>query len=429
MMIKTGINMNQATRLLQTSLNHKDPINNKLCVGKIPLSQIEKLVSSTPFYAYDRQLIINRISQLTASLPKEISLHYAIKANPYPSLVQMMAGQVSGFDVASKKEMLLALQTGMPSKNISFAGPGKTVDDIEAAIIAGVTLHVESQGEISKVILAAKQLNIRANIAIRVNPKFELKSSGMKMSGGAKPFGIDEEQIHQVLNTLPLTHIKLRGFHIFAGSQNLNAEAIISAQQQTFALAQVLVDLTMKITEEKIDYLNIGGGFGVPYFSKEKPLDIPAIASNLTSMLKQYKTLVDGIELILELGRYLVAEAGIYVSKIVDKKISRGTTYLVCDGGLHHHLANSGNFGQVIRKNYPVAIEQKSIPLQTNAQELEQVNIVGPLCTPLDILADKIVLPKANIGDYVVVFQSGAYGASASPKDFLSQPALSEILL
>jgi diaminopimelate decarboxylase len=418
--------MKVSTNYLTTSLQDYSPTSSELSVGNIPLHQIEKLVSSTPFYAYDRQLIINRVTQLTNTLPKEISLHYAIKANPYPSLVQLMSEQVSGFDVASKKEMLLAIQTGMPAENISFAGPGKTVEDIEAAIIAGVTLHVESSSEIAKVKLAATQLKLKANIAIRVNPKFELKSSGMKMSGGAKPFGIDEEQVPQILKDLPLKQVNLRGFHIFAGSQNLNADAIISAQQQTFALADHLVELTKQITKVKIDYLNIGGGFGVPYFANEKVLDVSAIADNLQALIKQYNTLVSGLELTLELGRYLVAEAGVYVCKVVDKKVSRGTNYLVCDGGLHHHLANSGNFGQVIRKNYPVVIGNK---LNKFDLTFEQVNIVGPLCTPLDILADKMMLPKASLGDYVVVFQSGAYGASASPKDFLSQPQVSEILL
>jgi len=414
--------MNQATS--NTSLKDTLPTGNELIIGGLPLKSIEKLVTRTPFYAYDRQLIVNKVSQLANILPQEISLHYAIKANPYPSLVQLMAGQVSGFDVASKKEMLLAIQTGMPAKNISFAGPGKTLDDIEAAIISGVTLHVESIGEIKKVQLAAKQLELKADIAIRVNPKFELKSSGMKMSGGSKPFGIDEEQVPNILNELSFEQINLRGFHIFAGSQNLNAEAIISAQQQTFSLAQQLVELTTQITKEKIDYLNIGGGFGVPYFANDKTLDMKIIADNLSSLIHEYKDMTEGVELIIELGRYLVAEAGIYVCKVVDKKISRGTTYLVCDGGLHHHLANSGNFGQIIRKNYPLTIGNK-----LHDKELEQVNIVGPLCTPLDILADKIMLPKASVGDYVVVFQSGAYGATASPIDFLSQPKVSEILL
>lgn len=416
--------MNLSTKNVATSLKDYSSSSSELIVGNHPLSHIEKLVSGTPFYVYDRQLIINRIKQLTNTLPSEISLHYAIKANPLPSLVQLMATQVSGFDVASKKEMLLAIQTGMPAEKVSFAGPGKTAEDIEAAIIAGVTLHVESVGEIARVELAASKLSLKASIALRINPKFELKSSGMKMSGGSKPFGIDEEQVPEILKGLNLTRINLRGFHIFAGSQNLNAEAIISAQQQTFMLAEELVALSSEITKSKIDYLNIGGGFGVPYFANETSLDVEAIANSLQILLKKHKTLVAGLELILELGRYLVAEAGIYVSKVIDKKVSRGTNYLVCDGGLHHHLANSGNFGQVIRKNYPVVIGNK---LKGDVQEL--VNIVGPLCTPLDILADKVMLPEASMGDYVVIFQSGAYGASASPKDFLSQPQVSELLL
>lgn len=422
-------NMNESqikpsTTVLTTSLLDFSASEGELLVGKIPLSHIEKLTASTPFYAYDRQLIINRVLQLTQALPKKLSLHYAIKANPFPSLIHMMAKQVNGFDVASKKEMLLALQTGMPANKISFAGPGKTIEDIEAAIIAGVTLHVESSGEIQKVEQVAGNLSIKAKLAIRVNPSFELKSSGMKMSGGAKPFGIDEEKIEKVVKALNLNIITLRGFHIFAGSQNLNAEAIISAQKQTFALAETLIDLAHSVTGKKVDYLNIGGGFGVPYFAKDMPLDISLIVQNLHDLIAQYKTFTDEVEIILELGRYLVAEAGVYVCKVVDKKESRGTNYLVCDGGLHHHLANSGNFGQVIRKNYPVAIGNK-----LNSKPSEVVTIVGPLCTPLDILAEKVNLPKAELGDYVVIFQSGAYGASASPQGFLSQPQLSEILL
>ncbi len=416
--------MKITTDVYPTSLRESLPASNELLVGKLTLTQLTQLVGGTPFYAYDRQLITNKVRYLKQILPEKISLSYAIKANPLVDLVHMLAHQVEGFDVASKKEMLLALQTGIPANKISFAGPGKSSDDIKAAIIAGVILHVESIGEITKVANAAKELQLKADIAIRVNPSFELKLSGMKMSGGAKPFGIDEEQIAQVLAKLPLDDVNLRGFHIYSGSQNLSTDAIIVSQQQTFALAQKLADDTQTITQISIDYLNIGGGFGVPYFANQQPLDIKPIASNLEKLLQQYQSLVACTEIILELGRYLVAEAGVYVCKVIDKKVSRGSTYLVCNGGLHHHLANSGNFGQVIRKNYPVLIGNK---LHNSDEEL--VNIVGPLCTPLDIIADKIILPKADIDDYVVVFQSGAYGASASPKDFLSQPSLTEILI
>jgi len=416
--------------LTSTTFKNFASSNNELTIGGISLTHIEKLIGQTPFYAYNKELICKKIIFLQKNLPDNISLHYAIKANPYPSLVQLISPLVNGFDVASKKEMLLAIQSGMPAKNVSFAGPGKTVTDITAAIIAGVTLHVESINELNLTQKMAKQLGLLANIALRINPVFELKSSGMKMSGGAKPFGIDEELLPEILNRFPLEHVNLRGFHIFSGSQNLNNSAIIEAQQQSFTLAKKLLNLLSSTI--KIDYINIGGGFGVPYFKNEVSLDIKPICDNLAELLAQYQVNFNGIEIIIELGRYLVADSGIYVTKVVDKKESRGTTYLVCDGGLHHHLANSGNFGQVIRRNFPVAIGNKLFCTtggEKKGLSLEEVSIVGPLCTPLDILADKIMLPEANIGDYVVIFQSGAYGASASPKDFLSQPTLSELLL
>jgi diaminopimelate decarboxylase len=398
--------------------------DNELVIGKLSISRIEKLLGKTPYYAYDKQAIINKVNVLHTALPKQVSLHYAIKANPYPSLVNLLATKVKGFDVASKIEMLLALQTGMPAKNISFAGPGKTFEDITAAIIAGVTLHAESPSEIERITTIAKKLSLTADIAIRVNPKFELKYSGMKMSGGSKPFGIDEEALPELLKTLSFTHLNLRGFHIYSGSQNLNTEAIIDTQHQTLLLAQNLLLLAEPLIKSKIEYINIGGGFGIPYFKNEQPIDIDYLGKQLQQLLKQFEDTLHDIEIIVELGRFIVGEAGVYVTKIVDKKVSRGTNYLVCDGGLHHHLANSGNFGQVIRKNYPVSIGNRLI-----SDNKELVTIVGPLCTPLDILAEKVSLPEANVDDYVVIFQSGAYGASASPQDFLSQPALSEILL
>jgi diaminopimelate decarboxylase len=312
--------MKITTDVYPTSLRESLPASNELLVGKLTLTQLTQLVGGTPFYAYDRQLITNKVRYLKQILPEKISLSYAIKANPLVNLVHMLAHQVEGFDVASKKEMLLALQTGIPANKISFAGPGKSSDDIKAAIIAGVILHVESIGEITKVANAAKELQLKADIAIRVNPSFELKLSGMKMSGVAKPFGIDEEQVAQVLAKLPLSDLNLRGFHIYSGSQNLSADAIIVSQQQTFALAQKLADDTQKITQISIDYLNIGGGFGVPYFANQQPLDIKRIANSLKKLLQQYQSLVACTEIILELGRYLVAEAGIYVCQVIDKK-------------------------------------------------------------------------------------------------------------
>lgn len=395
----------------------------QLLIGGKTLAEIESLIGSTPFYAYDKSVLNQTLSTLKNSLPKQVKLHYAIKANPYIPLVHTIAPQVDGFDVASKDEMLLALQTGMPAADISFAGPGKTDSELKSAIVAGVTLHCESFNEIERAITLGKLLKTKPNIAIRVNPAFELKTSGMKMSGGAKPFGIDEEQVVEFLPSLKYQEINFRGFHIFSGSQNLNTDAIEDAHQQTITLALKLI----KLVPVSIDYINIGGGLGIPYFPGDTWLDTSSIINNLNHLLTTHQALLKNIDLIMELGRYIVGPCGIYVSKVIDIKTSRGCNYVICDGGLHHHLANSGNFGQVIRKNYPVAIGN-NLAITENT-ELQECTIVGPLCTPLDIIASKVNLPHVDLGDYIVVYQSGAYGATASPQGFLSQSPLGEIFI
>lgn len=392
----------------------------QLLIGGKTLDAIADMLDKQVYYAYDQNVVKQQIDRFHAAIPKHIKLHYAIKANPYPPLVNAMKDWVEGFDVASQKEMLIAIQSGMPTWDISFAGPSKQEAEIRAAIVAGVTLHVESERELSRAIEAGKTLGIKPIVAFRVNPTFELKASGMKMGGGPKQFGIDEERLLEILPELNYDEIQFRGFHIYWGSQNLKVEAIMDAHNNTFALAQKLIDCT----PVKTATVNIGGGFGIPYFAGEQRLDLPPIGENLTRLLSEYKTLAE-IELIIELGRFLVAEAGVYASRITDKKQSRGHTYLMTNGGLHHHLSNSGNFGQVIRKNYPVMIGNK----MSDNYPKEKVTAVGPLCTPLDTLADKMELSDPQLGDWLVVFQSGAYGPTASPQDFLGHPHVVEILL
>lgn len=392
----------------------------QLLIGGKSLDEIAVLLDKEVFYAYDKNVVNQQIALFHQHIPSAFKLHFAIKANPYPALVHYMRPLVEGFDVASHKEMLLALQSGMPSEDISFAGPAKQIPEIRAAIVAGVTLHVESETELQRAIEEGLRLGIKPIVAFRVNPAFELKASGMKMGGGPKQFGIDEERLLELLPTLDYSKFDFRGFHIFWGSQNLKQDAIIEAHDNTFALAQRLID----ITPMAVRTINLGGGFGIPYFAGEERLDLTPIGQNLLRLLAQYPLMKD-IELVIELGRFLVAEAGIYAAKITDIKVSRGQTFLMTNGGLHHHLSNSGNFGQVIRKNYPVAIGNKMDSTPTDAK----IMAVGPLCTPLDTLADKMTLPHAEIGDWLVVFQSGAYGPTASPQDFLGHPHVTEILL
>ncbi len=394
--------------------------NNNLVVGGLELPQLVERVGQTPFYAYDRQLILQRMADLRQAMPEELKIHYAMKANPMPAVVQQMALITDGLDVASAGEMKIALDTTMSVENISMAGPGKKTSELRQSIAAGITINTESTNELETIAIQSVQLGIAANVAIRINPAFELKTSGMKMGGGPKQFGIDEEHVPDILKRIKELDLNFKGFHIYSGSQNLRAASIIEAQEKSIALAIKLANGSPSAIEK----LNIGGGYGIPYFPGESSLDILAIGDALSHRMREAKTEIPTAEVIIELGRYLVGEAGVYVCRVIDKKISQGQTFLICDGGLHHHLAASGNFGQVIRKNYPVSIGNKM-----NIKTRETVNIAGSLCTPLDILADKIELPKAETGDLVVIYQSGAYGLTASPTRFLTQPNANEILI
>lgn len=394
--------------------------NGCLIVGGMTLTRLAQRIGSTPFFAYDRALMQARVRQLRDTLPAEICLHYSIKANPMPALVQCMASLVDGLDVASAGELKCALDTGMDAQHISFAGPGKTDAELTQALAAGVIIHVESETELERLDQIGMNLGLTPQVVVRVNPDFELKSSGMKMGGGAKQFGVDAELVPPLLARIASMGIDFHGFQIFCGSQNLRPEAIVEAESNTFELAIRLAQHAPRA----VRLLNIGGGFGIPYFPGEVALDLAPIADNLHNWVPRIGAALPEAKIALELGRYLVGEAGIYVAKVIDRKVSRGQIFLVTDGGMHHHLAASGNLGQVIRKNYPVVIGNN---MTGGAREI--ASVVGPLCTPLDLLADQMELDVAKVGDLVVVFQSGAYGLTASPVDFLGHVKAVEVLL
>jgi diaminopimelate decarboxylase len=395
-------------------------VDDCLQVNGVPLDRLVRRVGRTPFYAYDRSCIAARVAELRRQLPERVHLHYAIKANPMPAVVQLLSRLVDGLDVASAGEMLVALDTGTPGSQISFAGPGKTDAELMQAVAAQVVVNVESERELERLARCGSEVGMRPHFAVRVNPDFELKSSGMKMSGGAKQFGVDAERVPALFAGAKSLDVEFCGMHIFSGSQNLRADAIVEAQQKT-------VELALRLAEQApspIRFLNIGGGFGIPYFPGEEPLEIAPIAHNLAQLDAQVRSASPQTNLVLELGRYLVGEAGIYVSRVLERKLSRGEVFLVTDGGLHHHLAASGNFGQVIRKNYPVVVGNR-----VSGVEREVVNVVGPLCTPLDLLGSRVELAHAEVGDLIVVFQSGAYGLTASPTAFLGHPEPLEVLV
>ncbi len=408
------------TRPQHAPMTQFDVVDDCLQVGGMPLTRLAERVGSTPFYAYDRARLNERVALLRRHLPPEIHLHYAMKANPMPAVVQHMASLVDGIDIASGGEQRVALDTPMDPGLISFAGPGKSDADLSCAIAAGVVLNMESEAEMERIAAAGKRLGLVPKVAVRVNPDFELKSSGMKMGGGPKQFGVDAERVPEMLGRIGALGLDFFGFHIYSGSQNLKAASIQEAHEKTFALAIRLAEHAPR----PVRTLNIGGGFGIPYFPGEGLLDLEAVGANLKRLLPDVKAALPEARIVIELGRYLVAEAGVYVSRVIERKVSRGQVYLVTDGGLHHHLAASGNFGQVIRKNYPAIVGNR-----VAGGERETVSVVGPLCTPLDLLADQMEMAKADVGDLVVVFQSGAYGLSASPTAFLSHPVAREVLV
>ena len=410
----------KAGRPVHSPMSQFPVIDDCLWIGGIPLTQLAARVGGTPFYAYERRLLDKRVALLRDVLPSAIQLHYAIKANPMPALVQHMTTRVDGFDVASLGEMKVALDAGMAPDAISFAGPGKRPMELAAALAAGITVNLESARELETIVRLGREQGRTPRVAVRVNPDFELKTAGMKMSGGPKPFGVDAEQVPALLRRIGELGLDFQGFHIFSGSQNLRAGAIVEAHDRIFELALRLA----AAARSPVRWLNIGGGFGIPYFPGDTPLDLTPIAANLARWLPIIQKQLPEARTVLELGRYLVGEAGIYVAEVVDKKVSHGHTFLITNGGLHHHLAASGNFGQVVRKNYPVVVGNRVI-----GTEREIVTVVGPLCTPLDILADRMELAKAEIGDLIVVFQSGAYGLTASPTAFLSHPPCREVLV
>ncbi len=395
-------------------------IDGVLAIGGTPVTRLVEAAGSTPLFVYSADLIRQRVAALRQAMPERLSLHYAVKANPFGPILKLFSELVDGFDIASGGELELVRDAGIALSTVSFAGPGKRDEELCAAISAGVTLNLESEAEAERALRLAEKLGKTPRLAIRVNPDFDLKGSGMKMGGGAKPFGIDAQRVPALVRQIVSSGAEWRGFHIFAGSQALDADAIAETQQQTLALAA-------RLTEESgapLPHCNLGGGLGIPYFPGDEPVDLDRVGEKLAEEFARLPDSLSQTEFCIELGRYLVGEAGVYLARIVDRKESHGEVFLITDGGLHHQLAASGNFGTVIRRNYPAAIATRF-----DAPVEEAAHIVGCLCTPLDRLSDNAGFPRAQVGDLVAIFCAGAYGASASPATFLGQGPAQETLV
>src|SRR6266852_8914451 len=376
----------------------------------------------TPAFIYSSKVLGEKLDALRRALPPQFSVSYSVKANPNQAVLRYFLSRGCGLEVASAGELAKAIEAGCPPDRILFAGPGKTEAELEFALSRGsVEIHLESLTEAKRIAEISRRLGVRANVAIRVNPAGDAEGGAMRMGGRPAPFGVDEETFDEVLDVLLADRsLEFRGIHLFTGTQILGSSVLVSQYRHGVGIARRVVQRV----GHPLHTVDFGGGLGIPYFPHESELDLAALQSGLAELFAglQADTAFAGTRFLVEPGRFLVGEAGIYITRVNDIKVSRGKKFLILDGGMHHHLAASGNLGQTIKRNYPVALANK-----LDMPAVEVVDVVGPLCTPLDTLARNVHLPKAEIGDLFVILQSGAYARSASPLSFLSHPAPPEI--
>lgn len=378
----------------------------------------------TPLFIYDGAVMRRGFRALTEALRGFAQVYYSIKANPAPAVIRLFASEGAGIEIASVGEYRAARAADIPAANIIFAGPAKRVSELQEVIAGGIgEIHIESYEEIGRVAAIGARRGVSVPVSIRVNPVAAAQGGAMRMGGKPAPFGFDEEDLANVVAAVRAHKaIDLRGVHLFAGTQILDAGVLLMQWKHAIGVAGRVAALA-GIPLRTID---LGGGLGLPYFAGEKPLDLAQLSRGLPDLLALLRAdpLIAGARLIVEPGRFLAGPGGIYVVAINAVKTSRATRFLVTDGGMHHHLAASGNLGQIIKRDYPIVA-----PAHMDARERSPVTVVGPLCTPLDTLARKVELPELRADELVAVLQSGAYGRSASPAGFLSQPAAIEILV
>lgn len=408
--------MSHAAALLR---EHFGIAGGELAVGGVPVSRLAGQFE-TPLFVYDAAVFRGRLAALRAALPERVEVYYSVKANPNPAVASVFVAAGAGLEVASGAEFLRARAAGCPAERIVFAGPGKTARELELVVSEGIgEIHLESDEELA----ALAALDAGANVSVRFNPGAEASGGAMRMGGQPAQFGFDEERLAEVISAIVAQkRLRFRGVHMFAGTQILDATVLVGQWRHAIDVARRAADLA----GGPVATVDLGGGLGIPYFPHESALDLDAVraaAAELFATVEGDPALA-GTRFILEPGRFLAGPAGAYVCRVLSVKESRGRTFLVLDGGMNHHLAASGNLGQVIKRDYPILNASRP-----TAGPLTDTVVVGPLCTPLDTLGRKASLPPAKAGDLVAVLQSGAYGLTASPVGFLSHPMPAEVLV
>ena len=394
-----------------------------LGIGRLPVTSVVSQYG-TPAFVYDCGILGQRFDLLRDIFPYEFSIYYSVKANPHRTILAYCLQRGCGLEIASGGEYLRALEAGCQPRAIVFAGPGKSEAELELVLAKGIgEIHIESLLELERVTAICRRLDVRASLAVRINPTGEAQGGAMRMGGKPSPFGIDEEIVVDVVDRIMgCPEVDFKGIHLFTGTQILDHAVLLIQYRKAVDIARRVANHIHR----PLQTVDFGGGLGVPYFLHERELDCCFVREGLAELIKEIRKdpLFSGTRFMIEPGRFLVGEAGVYVVRITDIKVSRGKKFLIVDGGMHHHLAASGNLGQTIKRNYPIALINR-----LGEPSSEKVDIVGPLCTPLDTLGREVELPEARVGDLVGIFQSGAYGLTASPTQFLSHALPCEVFV
>jgi len=396
--------------------------NGTMHLGRFSFAEIAAEYG-TPFYLYDLDAIKKKICRVKEAFGQRVELYYAVKANSNLEILKGIRHDLDGLDISSAGELAQSLLAGYTPGSLSFAGPGKTRDELREAIQQQVgIISVESLRELRDIKELAAITGRKVDIAIRVNPRLLIKEFAIKMGGKATQFGIDEEDVGTAFEYLSRHEeaFNLQGIHIYAGTQCMNEAAIIKNITNTLEIAAGL----RENYGFECSWINLGGGFGVSYDEENREIDLDTLGVKIGEAFDHYVASTGSKpRFILELGRYLVAEAGIYVTRVVSEKQSRGEKYYVLDGGMNHHLAASGNLGTIIRKNYLAR------NLSQPASPQESCNLVGPLCTPLDLMGKNVSIPSPGIGDLIGILNSGSYAYTASPLLFLGHETPAELMV
>lgn len=375
----------------------------------------------TPFYMFDADGVEKRIDAVRSAFAGVAQVYFAVKCNPNLGLLRALSGRADGADISSGGELAQALAAGFHVGRLSFAGPGKTECELAAAIESGVgAISVESRRELLACTRLAQGLGRPARVLLRVNPLLPSRAYGLKMGGRAVQFGTDEEHLHSIeqLALQGRPWIDLLGLHCYVGSQAYDASGVAECTRNALRIADEMVTRT-GITLRKV---NLGGGFGVTSSEPSRELNVRDLAEVLAPSLRAFRAAHRNCELIFELGRYVAAAAGIYVTAVVDRKLSRGKRFVVCDGGLNHHLGAAGTFGAALRGNFPMRNLSRPDAPAVNC------NVAGPSCNPTDLLGVDISVGDPQEGDLLAVTYSGAYGLTASPLLFLGRDSPVELV-